>query len=386
MIVTKSFNARAQLDLIDMVANHVQGYRYIMVYYDHFTKFVQVRALKKKTACEVAEKLFDIFVIFGAPILLHTDNGREFKNTLMVELCNFFPNIKIIHGRPRNSQSQGGVERANQDVEGMLATWQYDNPTLPWTLGIKFVQMMKNQAYCDPIKMSPFEAVFSETMKNGLNSTVVPRELFSKIYDESDLINFELIEIEPAEECDNVVEGEISVDEDLADGRPAGREPKEECVNENQALEQGEMSDDEVPDIEEGKDGPDDFPNVQAWIAHHEKKGKKREYDLEAESIMRLKKSKETGSSSSESPHTIEIPEKIENFDNMIQGVVAAYKQRADLKRTEEVQNIDHITFESEVIRASENAVIGNSQTVESGVGIEIVVSIFKTQSSLHFF
>jgi len=31
--------------------------------------------------------------------------------------------LKIVHGKPRHSQSQGSVERANQDIENMLATW-----------------------------------------------------------------------------------------------------------------------------------------------------------------------------------------------------------------------------------------------------------------------
>ncbi|KAF0751495.1 Uncharacterized protein FWK35_00017713 [Aphis craccivora] len=37
--------------------------------------------------------------------------------------------LKIVHGKPRHSQSQGSVERANQDVENMLATWLTDNKT-----------------------------------------------------------------------------------------------------------------------------------------------------------------------------------------------------------------------------------------------------------------
>jgi len=31
--------------------------------------------------------------------------------------------IKIVHGKPRHSESQGSVERANQDIENMLAVW-----------------------------------------------------------------------------------------------------------------------------------------------------------------------------------------------------------------------------------------------------------------------
>ena len=32
-----------------------------------------------------------------------------------------WPGSKLFHGKPRHSQSQGSVERANKDVEAMLA-------------------------------------------------------------------------------------------------------------------------------------------------------------------------------------------------------------------------------------------------------------------------
>uniref|UniRef100_A0A914CJD7 Integrase catalytic domain-containing protein n=1 Tax=Acrobeloides nanus TaxID=290746 RepID=A0A914CJD7_9BILA len=51
-----------------------------MVYQDHLTKYVLLRPIKSKTAEAVAEELMRIFADFGAPKILHTDNGREFAN------------------------------------------------------------------------------------------------------------------------------------------------------------------------------------------------------------------------------------------------------------------------------------------------------------------
>jgi hypothetical protein len=47
--------------------------------------------------------------------------------------------IKIVHGQPRQSESQGSVERANQDVENMLAKWLETNNTAMWSEGLRFV-------------------------------------------------------------------------------------------------------------------------------------------------------------------------------------------------------------------------------------------------------
>jgi len=55
-------------------------YRFIFNYQDHLTKYTILRPLKTKTAEEVAYNLVDVFTTFGAPTLLHSDNGREFCN------------------------------------------------------------------------------------------------------------------------------------------------------------------------------------------------------------------------------------------------------------------------------------------------------------------
>lgn len=56
------------------------GYRFILNYQDHLTKFVCLRPLKTKTAEEVAYHLVDILCDKGAPHILQSDNGREFSN------------------------------------------------------------------------------------------------------------------------------------------------------------------------------------------------------------------------------------------------------------------------------------------------------------------
>ena len=88
-----------------------------MQYQDHFTKFCMLRALKSKSATEVALNLIDIFCDKGAPEILQSDNGREFVNSIILELVLMWPSLKIVNGKPRHPQSQGSVERANKDVK-----------------------------------------------------------------------------------------------------------------------------------------------------------------------------------------------------------------------------------------------------------------------------
>lgn len=186
-IVHSEMNSRAQIDLIDMQSNPDENFKFIFVYQDHLTKFVNIRALRTKRAEEVAYHLLDIFTTFGAPCILHSDNGREFCNKVIQSLCDMWADIKIVHGKPRHSQSQGSVERANQDIENMLATWMETNQTSKWSEGIRFIQAMKNRAYHEGIKCSPYEAMFGVPMKMGLATSKLPHDVIMKLASEEQL-------------------------------------------------------------------------------------------------------------------------------------------------------------------------------------------------------
>ena len=98
-----------------------------MNYQDHLTKFTILRPLKSKTAEELAFQLMDIFCMFGAPFILQSDNGLEFSIRIIQNLADMWPGMKLVHGKLRHSQSQGSVERSNQDIQDMLVAWMSDN-------------------------------------------------------------------------------------------------------------------------------------------------------------------------------------------------------------------------------------------------------------------
>jgi hypothetical protein len=75
-----------------------------------------LRALKQKTGAEVAKNLRQIFCERGCPKVVQSDNGREFRNSLVEELISSWGG-KFVHGRPRNPAVQGSIERANRDIK-----------------------------------------------------------------------------------------------------------------------------------------------------------------------------------------------------------------------------------------------------------------------------
>ena len=164
-IISSSFGERAQIDLIDLSKNCTkEGYKYILNYQDHLTKFVMLKPLKSKKTLEVNEAVLDIFTTLGAPQILQCDNGMEFSGIQSGILDKYWPNCKMTHSRPRHPQSQGSIERANGDVMNILRGWLNSSSSSSWVEGLKFVQLQKNNSFNRTINCSPFKAVFGREM------------------------------------------------------------------------------------------------------------------------------------------------------------------------------------------------------------------------------
>lgn len=192
-IIHQEFNSRSQVDLIDLQSKADGVYKFIMVYQDHLTKFVILRALESKTAEEVASNLKNIFSIFRAPCIFHTDNGREFKNKIVYELAKLWPEVNIVHGKPRHSKTQESVERCNQDIENTFAAYLKDYKDKTWTQCLPDIQMVKNWAFHSGIRQSPYKAMFGVEFRTGLTSTNLTQEvnrIGTDIFDEQDLKAF----------------------------------------------------------------------------------------------------------------------------------------------------------------------------------------------------
>ena len=190
-ILSREFNSRGQVDLIDMQSAPQGRFKWIMVYQCHLTKFVILRPLSSKRASEVAFQLLDIFLLFGAPAILQRDNGSEFTAQVIKELKELWPQLIMVHGKPRHPQSQGSVERANGDIKDMLVAWMCDNNTQDWSVGLKFVQQQKNCAHHAGINQTPYKAMFGEDPKVGLTSSSLPPEILKTLQSEDDLQELE---------------------------------------------------------------------------------------------------------------------------------------------------------------------------------------------------
>jgi len=96
------YGSRGQIDLIDMQSMPNGHHKWIMVYQDHLTKYCILRPLSTKRAAEVAYQLMDIFLLFGAPQIMQSDNGSEFTVAVISELKLLWPDLLMVHVNPRH--------------------------------------------------------------------------------------------------------------------------------------------------------------------------------------------------------------------------------------------------------------------------------------------
>ena len=100
-----------------------------------------------------------------------------FFQQLITEVLVLWPGCKLVHGKPRHSQSEGSVERANKDVEAILACWQKDYNTTKWSQGLRFVQWQKNTRFHRGIGRTPYEAMFGQKSHLGVTATNLPEDV-----------------------------------------------------------------------------------------------------------------------------------------------------------------------------------------------------------------
>ena len=132
-IVSNTMNSRCHVDLIDLQTQPDGEFKFILNYQDHLTKRAAVRG---------GLPCYRYFCMLGSPHILQSDNWREFSTNVVKEIVQMWPNCKLVHGKPRHTQSQGLVE-GEQDVDDRLACWMRENNRSKWPEGLRFVQLRK---------------------------------------------------------------------------------------------------------------------------------------------------------------------------------------------------------------------------------------------------
>merc|ERR1711893_445229 len=112
---------RVAMDVLGPLPTTPEGYKYVLVVMDYFTKWVEIFPMKDQTAETVAAVLVDeVFSRMGCLIELHSDQGSNFKSRVMTEVYRLM-GIKKTQTTPYHLRGDGMVERMNRTLKDMLA-------------------------------------------------------------------------------------------------------------------------------------------------------------------------------------------------------------------------------------------------------------------------
>lgn len=164
-----------QSDLIFMdqpkdMINENNGFKYILIVQDIFSRKIWTQALKTKKALEVKEKLNDILEQmspFRKEARFIIDRGTEYLNESVKKVLRKF-SLSITH--PSDGHA-AHVERANLSLQRILFQYMNEQSTRKWVDFLDRAVKNMNNRYHRIIKMSPEEAE-NPDMQNKVNEAM----------------------------------------------------------------------------------------------------------------------------------------------------------------------------------------------------------------------
>ena len=109
------------VDILEVPVSYHNN-RYLLVIQDYFTKWAEAIPLCDQTALSIATALVNLFSRFGIPDVVHSDQGRNFKSTLLKQTLEAFGTTKT---RTTAYHPQGDcmVEPFNHSFLQLLCTY-----------------------------------------------------------------------------------------------------------------------------------------------------------------------------------------------------------------------------------------------------------------------
>jgi len=160
-------------DLTGPLPKSKRGNKYILVICDHFTKWVQLHALRTHTADKVAKCLLSYCTTFGIPDKLLTDQGTDFESMLIAELMDLF-DTKKLRTSPYHPETDGLTERFNQTLKIMLTNFVNDAQN-NWDELLEQLAFAYKTAEHTIHEHTPFELMYGRIPKIPIDIFYQPR-------------------------------------------------------------------------------------------------------------------------------------------------------------------------------------------------------------------
>ena len=115
------------IDILGPLNQSYSNNQFILVVGCYFTKWKEAFAIPNHTSAIVADKLVqEVFLRFGFPAQIHSDQGKEFESQLFKEICSLL-GVEKTRTCAYRPQSDGLIERFNRTLISMLSMFVDQN-------------------------------------------------------------------------------------------------------------------------------------------------------------------------------------------------------------------------------------------------------------------
>jgi transposase InsO family protein len=157
------------IDVMGPLNTTPNGKRYIVLAIDHFTKYIEARALEDADAQSIAVFIHDdIICRHGVPKILTSDRGTEFVNELIQVLTKTYK-IHHITTTAYHPEGNGQTERANRTVKDILA--KITPKSGHWDHYLNTALSATRYTRSESTHFSPFELLHCFNFPRSLEST-----------------------------------------------------------------------------------------------------------------------------------------------------------------------------------------------------------------------
>ena len=133
--------------------------KYTLVMSDLSTKYAVTIALQDMTAAMVANAIIDEWIMeFGAPEVIHTDQGSNFNSKIMHDVCRLFM-IEKTRTTPYHPRGNGQVERFNRVNADTLSKYCAEKPQ-EWDVYLPYITFVYNTTVHRTIGATPYSMIF----------------------------------------------------------------------------------------------------------------------------------------------------------------------------------------------------------------------------------
>ena len=174
MPMAESFE-RWHMDILGPLTTTDDGYQYILLVVDSFSRWSEAFPLKTQEAIEVATVLFnEIIARYGAPRILVSDRGKNFMSKLVSALCEMF-DITRHHTSAYHPQTNSTCERLNSTIAQILRAY-IDKDHKNWPSLLPSVMMAcRMSPSTQSTGLSPFYLLFGKEMNLPIDTSLIPK-------------------------------------------------------------------------------------------------------------------------------------------------------------------------------------------------------------------